>query len=65
MESAYTLIRSSVHSMLREVIFPFYPALVRPHLDYRILLWGLQQRWLLILLFYSELKVGAKDTTGH
>lgn len=52
MKSVYTLIRSSDHSMLREVIFPFYPALVRPHLDYRILLWGLQQCWLLILLLF-------------
>lgn len=42
------------------MIFPFYPAFVRPHLNYCLLLLGFQQHWVLILLFYSELKVGSK-----
>lgn len=37
-------IKKSIASGLREMILPFYPALLRPHLEYCIQMWSPQYR---------------------
>ncbi|KAJ7423894.1 hypothetical protein WISP_31553 [Willisornis vidua] len=37
-------IKSSVASRFKELVLPLYSAMVRPHLDYDIQLWGPQQK---------------------